>query len=183
MTDEMTARRADATPVELAPHDPHWALMAAAEGARISDAIGLSPVRVEHIGSTAIPGIAAKPTIDLMPVVPDDVDPASCRASMEGLGYLWRGEYGIPGRGYCVFERDGRRMFHVHIFADGNENVARHTAFRDYLRTYPHEAQAYETVKRAAAAAHSDNSLAYNEHKSSWIRACQERALAWAAKT
>ena len=178
VTDEKAARRVDATPVTLAPHDTAWADIAATEMHRISTVIGAALLRVEHIGSTAIPGIAAKPTIDLMPLVRAEGDLDSCRGPMESLGYLWRGEYGIAGRRYSVLERDGKRLFHVHIFAEGNENVARHLAFRDYLRVRRDEAIAYEAVKRAAAEAHPDNSMAYNDHKSAWVRACQERALA-----
>ena len=180
VTDEKATRRADATPVMLAPHDTAWADIAAAEMRRMSTVIGGALLRIEQIGSTAIPGIAAKPTIDLMPLVRAVSDLDSCRGPMESLGYLWRGEYGIAGRRYSVLERDGKRLFHVHIFAEGNENVARHLAFRDYLRAHRDEAMAYEAVKRAAAEAHPDNSMAYNDHKSAWVRACQERALAWA---
>lgn len=176
----MEARRRDATAVTLAPHDPRWRDMAAAEAARISAAIGLSLMRVEHIGSTAIPGIAAKPTIDLMPVVAREQDLDTCRTPMESLGYFWRGEFGISERRYSVLENDGKRLFHVHIFAEGNENIRRHTAFRDYLCAHTDEAQAYESAKRAAADAHPWNSMAYNDHKSEWIMACQQRALAWA---
>ncbi len=177
----MEGRKADATPVSLAPHDPAWAPIAAGEIERISMAIGAAVLRVEHIGSTAIPGIAAKPTIDLLPVVRGENDLDPCRAPMESIGYRWRGEYGIAGRRYSVLERDGKRLFHVHVFAAGNENIVRHMAFRDYLRAHREEALAYEAVKREAAAAHPDNSMAYNDHKSEWVRACQERAKAWVA--
>ena len=178
----MEARRADATRVLLAPHDPQWAETALLEAARIASRVGPSLLRVEHIGSTAIPEIAAKPTIDLMPVVRSASDLDDCRAPMESLGYTWRGEFGIPGRRYSVLEEDGRRLFHVHIFAEGDVNVARHVIFRDYLRTRHDEALAYEAIKREAAAAHPWDSLAYNDHKSAWILACQERAKAWAAE-
>lgn len=181
VADEIEARRADATPVTLTPHDTAWEETAAAEMRRISTAIGAALLRVEHIGSTAIPGIAAKPTIDLMPLVRAEGDLDSCRGPMESLGYLWRGEYGIAGRRYSVLEQGGKRLFHVHIFAEGNENVARHLSFRDYLQAHRDEALAYEAAKFAAAAAHPDNSMAYNDHKSGWIRACQERAKTWAA--
>lgn len=180
MADEREARRADATRVVLAPHDPAWAGTASAESARIAEAMGDIFMRIEHIGSTAIPGIAAKPTIDLMPVVRDLDELDARRADIEALGYLWRGEFGIPGRRYCVLERDGKRLFHVHFFAAGNANIARQTAFRDYLRAHREEALAYEAIKREAADAHPADSMAYNDHKSDWIRACQERALAWA---
>lgn len=181
--DERAARMADATQVVLTPHDPDWAKMAETEGARIAEALGDVFMRIEHIGSTAIPGIAAKPTVDLMPIVRDIAAADERRGAMEALGYLWRGEFGIPGRRYCVLERDGKRLFHVHIFADGHPNIATQLIFRDYLRTHRDEAEAYEAIKREAAAAHPWNSLAYNDHKSAWIVACQERAKAWNYRT
>lgn len=172
---------ADATQLTLTPHNPAWARQASLEAARIATALTEAIIHVEHIGSTAIPRIVAKPTIDLMPVArgPGVLD--ACRAPMEALGYFWRGEYGIPGRRYSVLEREGRRIFHVHMFATGDAHIARHLAFRDYLRAHGEEALAYEAVKRAAAAAHPHDSLAYTNQKSGWIRDCLERAQAWAA--
>ena len=117
-----------------------------------------------------------------MPVVRSLEALEARRADVEALGYLWRGAFGIEGRRYCVLERDGKRVFHVHFYAEGNANIARQLAFRDYLLAHSEEAQAYETIKREAAAAHPDNSMAYNDHKSAWIRACQQRAEAWAAR-
>jgi GrpB-like predicted nucleotidyltransferase (UPF0157 family) len=182
MADERAARMADATRVLLARHDPAWAEMAAAEGARLAGALGENLIAAHHIGSTALPGIAAKPVVDLMPVVRSLETFEARRCSIEALGYLWRGAFGIEGRRYCVLERDGKRVFHVHFYAEGNANIARQLAFRDYLLAHSEEAQAYERIKREAAAAHPDNSMAYNDHKSGWIRACQQRAEAWAAR-
>ncbi len=179
MADEREARRADATRVWLEPHDPDWIRIAGEESARIAGALGGLAVAVHHMGSTSIPGIAAKPTVDLMPAVRPDADIDACRAPMEGLGYLWRGEFGIPGRRYCVLEREGKRLFHVHIFPDGHPNITTQLAFRDYLRAHRNEALAYEAAKREAAAAHPTDSLKYNDYKSAWIRACQQRAEAW----
>lgn len=183
MADERAARMADATRVLLAPHDPAWAEMAAAEGARLTGVLGENLITAHHIGSTAIPGIAAKPLVDLMPVVRSLDAFEARRADVEALGYLWRGAFGIEGRRYCVLERYGKRVFHVHFYAEGNANIARQLAFRDFLLAHPDEAQAYETIKREAAGAHPDNSMAYNDHKSAWIRACQQRAEAWTARS
>jgi GrpB-like predicted nucleotidyltransferase (UPF0157 family) len=174
--------RADATKVYLLPHDPAWAARAAEESRRISEAIGPSILAIHHIGSTSIPGIVAKPTIDLMPVVTSASDLDPCEEPMKRLGYIWRGEFGIEGRRYCPFEQDGRRIFHVHIYSEENPQVARQLAFRDYLRAHRDEALAYEAAKRAAAAAYPDNSLAYNEHKGVWMKGAIERAEAWAAR-
>jgi GrpB-like predicted nucleotidyltransferase (UPF0157 family) len=182
MADEREARLADATRVTLAPHDPQWARMAEYEAARLKHKLGDVLVTVHHMGSTSIPGIAAKPTVDLMPTVTTLDALEARRGDVEALGYLWRGEFGIADRRYCVLEREGKRVFHTHFFVDGHENVVQQLLFRDYLRAHREEALAYEAIKREAAAAHPWNSLAYNDHKSAWIIACQERAEAWAGQ-
>ena len=182
MADDREARRADATEVWLEPHNPDWPRMADAEAARLKATLGDVLVAVHHMGSTSIPGIAAKPIVDLMPTVTSLAALEARRGDIEALGYLWRGEFGIPERRYCVLERNGKRVFHAHFFVDGHENVVRQLLFRDYLRAHHDEALAYEAIKRAAAAAHPDDSLAYNDHKAAWILACQERASAWASR-
>ena len=135
-------------------------------------------IDVHHIGSTAIPGIVAKPVVDLMPVVHniECVD----EAKVCGLGYEWRGELGIAGRRFCTLTVNGKRVFNAHVFAEGSPEIARHLAFRDYLRARREEALEYERVKRAAAAMCPDDVLAYNDAKSVWIKACERRALLWA---
>jgi GrpB-like predicted nucleotidyltransferase (UPF0157 family) len=177
----MSGASKDATKVTLAPHDPAWVIMARDESARIATTVGDNLIAIHHIGSTSIPGIAAKPTVDLMPIVQNLEQLGAIRPAIEALGYIWRGEFGIEGRRYCPLERDGRRIFHVHFYRHDNPQIATQLAFRDYLRARPDEALAYEAIKREAAAAHPGDSLAYNGHKSAWIRACQERAKAWAA--
>ena len=150
----MTDFSADRRKVELVPHDPAWAAQAAAESARLAEAIGKTLIRIEHVGSTSIPGILAKPTIDLMPIVKSLSELDARQAPVEALGYVWRGEFGIPGRRYCIREEQGRRLFHVHCHQTGHAEIARTLDFRDFLRAHPEEARAYEALKRTAAAAH-----------------------------
>jgi len=168
---------ADQTVVELHPHDPSWISTARREADRIAGVLGDNLIRVEHVGSTAIPGICAKPTIDLMPIV-RDLDDIDVKA-IQALGYEWRGEYGLSGRRYCTLTDQGKRLFNVHIFEDGSDHAVRMIAFRDYLRAHPAEALAYEADKKRAAVQHPGNSLAYNDAKSDWLQACERRALAW----
>jgi GrpB-like predicted nucleotidyltransferase (UPF0157 family) len=171
---------ADRRKVELVPHDQAWTEQAVAEAARLSEAIGETLIRIEHFGSTSIPGILAKPTIDLMPIVKNLAELDARQAAVEALGYVWRGEFGIPGRRYCIREQQGRRLFHVHCQQAGHPEIARTLDFRDYLRANPAEARAYEGLKRTAAAAYPDDTLAYSDAKSGWIRACIDRATEWA---
>src|SRR5688572_16585615 len=88
---------------ELLHHDPEWALIAEREAIRIERALGDSLLQIEHIGSTSIPGIRAKPIIDLMPIVTSFTALDCQRDLLESLGYEWRGEFGFPGRRYCIF--------------------------------------------------------------------------------
>lgn len=140
-------------PVFLAPHDSAWAKIATDHAARLRT-LGPTLVAVHHIGSTAVPGLAAKPIIDLLAVVTglDDLDRK--RSLVEALGWDWRGELGITGRRYCAMsDENGKRIAQLHIFAAGSPHIVRHLAFRDYLRGHPEVAHAYEEEKRRARSA------------------------------
>jgi GrpB-like predicted nucleotidyltransferase (UPF0157 family) len=170
--------------VELAPYSPDWAKSAAQEGARIRDAIGGSViVIVHHIGSTSIPGIRAKPIVDLMPLVSSLAELDAARAKIEALGYEWFGEYGISGRRYCKRDdsKTGKRLVQLHFFEANSPEVHRHLAFRDYLRLHPDLAKAYEAEKLRCQRRYPANSHAYSDAKSAWIQSVQEIALTYFA--
>ncbi len=176
----------DVTPpphaVVLEPYDPRWPALAAQETLRLRQALGANLILVEHFGSTAVPGLAAKPVIDLMLLVADQAALDRDRPTIEALGFEWYGEFGIPGRRFCTFtDADGVRRIHLHGYAANSPQVGRHLIFRDYLRTHPHEARAYEREKRRAAALHPRDSLAYHDEKDAWVSACEARALVWRA--
>jgi GrpB-like predicted nucleotidyltransferase (UPF0157 family) len=166
--------------VSIVPHDPAWAGMAAAEAARVAGAMEPLVLRTEHVGSTAVPGLAAKPVIDLMSVVASLEDLDWRRNAVEALGYLWHGEFGIAGRRFCTLTRHGECRFHLHFYEQGSPEVAPHLAFRDYLRAHPAAARAYAAEKRRAEALHPYDSFAYNQEKAAWVGAEVRRAEAWA---
>lgn len=167
--------------VELAPHDPGWADKAAAEIARLRSALGDVVVMAHHIGSTAIPGILAKPIIDLMLVVRSLAAIDACEMTVRGLGYNWRGEFGIAGRRFCSPDDvNGRRVLHAHFYAVGNAEIEANLAFRDYMQGHPDEAHAYQLEKVRAAALHPDDRTAYTNEKAAWVSAKRAQALAWA---
>jgi GrpB-like predicted nucleotidyltransferase (UPF0157 family) len=170
--------------VELVPHEPQWAEMAKRESARLKSALGDVLIRVEHMGSTSIPGIMAKPIVDFIPVVTNLEALDAAQSEVEALGYDYLGEFGIPTRRYCRLNdpQTRKRKFQLHCFAVDSPEIARHLAFRDYLRAYPDIAKEYETVKRRAAALHPDNVLLYNDAKNDWIKTTERDALEWAAK-
>lgn len=169
-------------PVVIAPYDQDWPAIARAyaDGLRV-----LGPVltAVHHIGSTSVPGLAAKPVIDLMPVVTDITKLDLCRLMVERAGYEWHGELGIVGRRYCTLsDAAGGRLAQLHFFEDGSPHIARHLAFRDYLRAHPKVARAYEQEKRRARDLHPDDSHAYSDEKSNWIFETESKALAWVTR-
>jgi GrpB-like predicted nucleotidyltransferase (UPF0157 family) len=176
--------RALAEPVEIVDYDPAWPARFAEEAARLrallpADVIG----RIEHIGSTAVPGLAGKPIVDLMVEVPDYATVAARIAPIltaAGYEYLWRPiEPGLPEIAYAWFiRRDaaGRRTHHVHMAPPGAPWWDRLT-FRDWLRAHPEAAADYAALKRRAAAADPDDRRAYARAKAGFIRA----ALAAAA--
>lgn len=127
-----------------------------------------------------MPGLTAKPTIDLMPLVTDLTDLDGQRKLIEALGYMWHGELGISGRRYCTFADEvGARVVQLHFFKADSPHVERHIAFRDYLRAHPEAASAYAIEKRRAQDLHPTNSHAYADEKSSWIRDTESKALIW----
>ena len=102
----------------------------------------------------------------------------AARAKIESLGYEWRGEFGIARRRFCPRDdpSDGRRLVHAHFFADGDPEIERHVAFRDYLRANPDLAREYEALKIRLAAEHT-NRLEYADAKTPWIRSVESAAI------
>lgn len=158
-------------PVELAPHDPQWLMLAETEAARLREAARPVAVDVQHIGSTAVRGLAAKPVIDLLVVAIDLAALDGVRPAWEALGYVWQGEHGIVGRRYCTLShaRTGQRRVHLHGYAEGHVAVRRHLVFRDHLRARADVATAYEQEKRRCARLHPNDSGAYAACKQHWI--------------
>ena len=166
--------------IVLAAHDARWAERFAEEAALIRAALRDVVIDLHHIGSTAIPGIAAKPIIDMLAVVSslDALDRAS--SSLDPLGYESKGEFGIVGRRY--FRKDsaaGIRTHHLHAFAAGSGEIARHLNFRDYLRAHPAEARKYEALKLSLAERTLGDWNLYTEGKEGFVREMDQRAAAW----
>lgn len=139
--------------ITVVDHNPAWAAQYAAEAEKLRAVLGENCTAIHHIGSTAVPGLMAKPILDIMPVVRDlrAVDRAA--EDFRQLGYEYLGEFGIPGRRYLRKGGD-ERTHQVHIFqADDTENIERHLAVRDYLRTHDASVRQYGALKARLAQA------------------------------
>lgn len=165
--------------VEVIPFDASWRSRFEEESAELRRAMGPEVLEVHHIGSTAIPGMWAKPTIDILIVV-RNIDAVDSRnRSMAAIGYTAMGEFGIPGRRF--FAKGGnRRSHHVHVFQSGSPEIARHIAFRDYLIAHPREATRYAELKRLLAREFGSDIDSYCRGKEQCIREVEAKAAAWA---
>ena len=153
------------------PHDPQWAARASGLIEELRAAAPGALQAVHHVGSTAVPGLAAKPVIDLLGVTPRLSLIKAARPVLEALGYRWRGENGIAGRRYFTGDdpETGARAVHLHVHASDDPAVARHLAFRDRLRAEPALAAGYLAEKQRCAARHPGDSGAYTACKEGWI--------------
>ncbi|MEO0338014.1 MAG: GrpB family protein [Bacteroidota bacterium] len=162
----------------VSDYNPNWPLIFQKEAKTLSDTLGNIIIKVHHIGSTSVPGLKAKPIIDIILEVVDLEALDQQNGQMEMLGYEVKGEYGIPGRRYFRKGRD-RRTHHIHSFQTGDDNILRHVAFRDYLIAHPEIAEEYAQLKTAIAARCNNDRERYCDEKDPFIQEHEKRAIAW----
>jgi GrpB-like predicted nucleotidyltransferase (UPF0157 family) len=160
--------------VRLVPHNAAWAEAYEGERARIQAAIAPHILDVQHVGSTSVPGIVAKPIIDIAVGVQDFEAARVCIAPLEALGYTYHGEHGIPGRHY--FTRGDPTLYHVHMHETTSRAWGNLVLFRDYLLQHPDEARAYEALKGSLAEQYRDDRRAYTDGKATFIEGILELA-------
>jgi putative glutamine amidotransferase len=148
------------------------------EAARLRAALGEQVVRIDHIGSTSVPGLVAKPVIDIS-VGLVSMEPRSAYVpALHGLGYRTVLDPSEPDHEFASQDVAGQRGFHVHLCLAGSPFERRHLAFRDWLRTHPGDAAAYGDLKRHLAATHPNDVHTYTDGKTGFIRGIEARALA-----
>jgi GrpB-like predicted nucleotidyltransferase (UPF0157 family) len=165
-------------PLEVVDYDPCWPARFEAEAVRVRAALGDDVIAVEHMGSTAVPALAAKPVIDMSVGLRRAELSEDQVVSMQRLGYEYLGENGLPGRLFFRKDDAGRRTHHVHAVEHEGEHWHRHRAFRDYLRAHPDEAGRYAAEKRRLAA-ESTTHGEYWERKQQFVDALFGRAWEW----
>ena len=153
--------------VELVAYDPAWADMFAQISRDVRAACGTLIVDIHHIGSTSVPGLSAKPLIDVMPVLNAFAAGARCADILEPLGFYYYDEYGIPGRQF--FRQRGPININMHMFERGHIEIERHLVFRDALRSDARLKAAYEDLKRGLAARFPNDVDSYAMSKSVFI--------------
>ena len=160
--------------VRLVPYDSTWPLEFATEAERIERACAGLPIRLEHIGSTSIPGLSAKPVIDILAGRPGNIRGTSYVEAFKQLGYEHKGAFGIPGRNY--FRRGTPRTHHVHLVNWSSDLWSDHLLFRDYLRMHAEVAREYETLKRELAGLYLHDKEQYTDAKGPFVRSIVRRA-------
>lgn len=165
----------------IVEYDPRWSKLFAEEAATVSQLLGNTIVKIEHIGSTAVPALAAKPIIDLMVGVSSLDHAHDAVPLLETLSYVYWRDDPRPGRMFFVKGMPPygvQRTHHLHIVEADGEFWEQHLLFRDYLRHHPAEAQHYAALKRDLAAQFKCDREAYTNGKNEYIQAVIARAQA-----
>jgi GrpB-like predicted nucleotidyltransferase (UPF0157 family) len=164
--------------VVIVEYDPRWPALYEAERDRILATVGDFVIAIEHIGSTAVPGLGAKPIIDIMPAVRSLADAEKCVEPLAGIGYEYVPEYNelIPERRYFHKGPDDARTAHLHMVEQTSEFWQRHVLFRDWLRTHPEDAQEYYRLKKELAARFGRDREGFTDAKGPFIESIVARA-------
>jgi len=165
--------------VVVTEYNEDWKQKFSEEAQKIKDIFADELINIHHIGSTSVPGLKAKPIIDIMPVVKDIEKVDSFNDRMEDIGYECMGELGMKGRRY--FRKGGDNRTHqVHVFQwDNKEDIDRHLAVRNYLRTHPDYANRYGDLKESLATQFPKNIEAYMDGKDAFVKELEKYALQW----
>jgi putative glutamine amidotransferase len=159
------------------PYDPGWPSRYEAESAGVREALGEQLVRIEHVGSTSVAGLGAKPVIDIQVSVRSMVPRSEYVDPLVALGYRWVVDPWTDEHEYFSRDEGGKRAFQIHVCATGSEWERRHLAFRDWLRSHSDDAAAYERLKRDLAERHPRDMYAYIDGKTPFIRQIETRAV------
>ena len=152
-------------PIEVVPYDPNWPTIFATEAAKIKKALGNNCIAIHHVGSTSVPGLAAKPIIDIVPVVRDILALDQNTSGMEALGYEAKGEYGMLFRRY--FQKKG---FNVHIFEQSSAEIDGHVLFRNWMREHADDREHYATLKQDLALLYPNDIYQYVFGKDAFVK-------------
>lgn len=160
--------------VEIVTYQAEWPGLFEHERGRITAAIGEHVLDVQHVGSTSIPGMPAKPIIDIGIAVNNFEEAQVCIAPMQALGYEYKGEFGIPRRHYFI--KGEPRTHHVHMVEKDSHDWEAMNLFRDYLRVHQEAAREYADLKLRLACEHRNDRETYTDRKGPFIQMVLEQA-------
>jgi GrpB-like predicted nucleotidyltransferase (UPF0157 family) len=165
----LVAAKTKTMEVRICDYDPEWPHVFSRIECKLREHVGTLAVAVEHVGSTSVPGLAAKPIIDIEIVIASVYQFPSIKERLEKFGYIHRGPIGVPGREAfsCVIDLPAH---HLYVCETGAGPLREHLCFRDALRQSPELAAAYAALKRTLAEQHRYDRDAYTEAKTSFIR-------------
>jgi GrpB-like predicted nucleotidyltransferase (UPF0157 family) len=167
--EEILARTNSArSPVVVADYDDQWPIQFEQIAQPLRAAVADLSAQVEHVGSTSVPGLAAKPIIDIDVVVRSAADVPTAIERLRSLGYVYQGDKGIRGREAFMWP-PGARPHHLYVVVRGSQPHADHIRFRDYLRNHPEVAREYAALKTNLAARHGDDQLGYTIAKTDFV--------------
>lgn len=172
--------RAASDPIEVVRYDERWPASFAEWRERLRRALGAAAVRIEHIGSTAVPGLAAKPVVDVQIGIRDLEDESTYVGAIEALGVALR--FREPGHRYFRPAGSLLRSVQIHVYQVGSAQEHEHLLFRDYLCAHPEASDSYGRLKLDVARRHREDRIAYNEAKTGFILDELERAREWARR-
>jgi uridine kinase len=168
--------------VRIVDHDSEWARQAQQELSRLAETLGAAAVRLEHVGSTAVPGLAGKPILDLQLSVADIARRDLFVEPLQGLGYTFIADSGSADFHLFAKPLERPRSHHLHVCEAGSEHELRHIAVRDFLRAHGAAARSYETLKRDLLERFPNDRLQYIAGKECYLEELQARALEWAGR-
>lgn len=155
-------------PIQIVPYDPRWAIEFARLRDHLLEAIGDLALAVEHVGSTAVPGLPAKPILDIDVVLGSAEHVPEAIARLAEIGYRHVGDLGIKGRE--AFDRaTDTSAHHLYVVVQGSEPWRNHIQFRDYLREHPASAEAYARLKRSLADEFQNDREKYTNAKTKFV--------------
>ena len=164
--------------IRLTNYDENWTNEFDQEAAFLKAIFKDELLQIEHFGSTAVPGMKAKPVIDILCIVKSINHIDTYNEHMSQLGYDVAGEWGIAGR--RLFRKGGEnRTHHIHVYEKDHPEIARHLIFRDFLKAHPHEVEVYSNFKQQLAT-RFDSTSAYSPAKKQFVSDMEKRALRWA---
>jgi len=162
-------------PLVIEDYDAGWPQHFETLRTRISAVLGPLAAAIEHVGSTAVPGLAAKPIIDVDVLLQSHTDLQLARERLSAIGYAHQGDLGVPGRE--AFRAPAADVWHhLYVCLPNRPAYFEHLFFRDHLRSHPEDAHAYELLKRSLASRYGNDRDGYTRAKTGFIEEILQRA-------